>query len=82
MNSKNKSRDARNAGYKRRDNGKKPAKEENEKALVVQDGLGTYDWSYQVEEEATDFALMDFTSNPSSSSSSNSKREKFSKANI
>nr|GFC55865.1 ribonuclease H-like domain-containing protein [Tanacetum cinerariifolium] len=28
-------------------------------------------WSYQLEEEATDFALMAFTSKPSSSSSSN-----------
>nr|GEX41258.1 hypothetical protein [Tanacetum cinerariifolium] len=52
-----------------RDNGKKPAKEEDENALVVQDGLGTYVWSYQVEEEATDFALMAFTSNPSSPNS-------------
>nr|GEZ29823.1 ribonuclease H-like domain, reverse transcriptase, RNA-dependent DNA polymerase [Tanacetum cinerariifolium] len=31
--------------------------------------------SYQVDEEATDFALMAFTSNPSSSSSLNSKEE-------
>nr|GEY95435.1 hypothetical protein [Tanacetum cinerariifolium] len=49
----------------------RPAKEEDEKALVVQDGLGTCEWSYQVEEEATDFAFMAFTSNPSSSSSLN-----------
>nr|GEZ49542.1 hypothetical protein [Tanacetum cinerariifolium] len=55
------------------DNGKKLAREEDEKALLVQDGLGTYEWSYQVEEEATDFALMDFTSNPSSSLSLNSE---------
>nr|GEZ34922.1 ribonuclease H-like domain-containing protein [Tanacetum cinerariifolium] len=41
--SRNKSRDARNAGYRGRDNGKRPAREEDEKALVVQDGLGTYD---------------------------------------
>nr|GEU60859.1 ribonuclease H-like domain-containing protein [Tanacetum cinerariifolium] len=37
------------------------------------DRLGIYDWSYQVEEEATDFALMAFTLNPSSSSSFNSE---------
>nr|GEX83434.1 putative ribonuclease H-like domain-containing protein [Tanacetum cinerariifolium] len=72
-NSGNKSRDLGNTGYIGRDNGKRPTKEEDEKALVVQDGLGTYDWSYQVEEEATDFALMAFTSNPSSSSNSNSE---------
>nr|GFB03478.1 hypothetical protein [Tanacetum cinerariifolium] len=72
-NSGNRSRDARNAGYRGRDNGKRPTKEEDEKALVVQDGLGTYDWSYQVKEESTDFALMAFTSNPLSYSSSNSE---------
>nr|GFA66320.1 ribonuclease H-like domain-containing protein [Tanacetum cinerariifolium] len=80
-NSGNKSRDARNAGYRGRDNGKRPTKEEDEKALVVQDGLGTYDWSYQVEEESTDFAVMAFT-NPLSSSSSNFEREKLSKNNL
>nr|GEV53716.1 hypothetical protein [Tanacetum cinerariifolium] len=57
-NSENRSRDAGNTGYRGRNNGKRPAREEDEKALVVQDGLGSYDWSYQVEEEATDFALM------------------------
>nr|GEU84781.1 hypothetical protein [Tanacetum cinerariifolium] len=72
-NLENGSRDAGNAGYRGRDNGKSPAKEEDAQALVVQDGLVTYDWSYQVEEEATNFALMAFTSNPSSSSSSNSE---------
>nr|GEU73035.1 hypothetical protein [Tanacetum cinerariifolium] len=46
-NTGNRSRDARNVGYKERDN----------------------------EEEATDFALMAFTSNPSSSSSSNYEEE-------
>nr|GFA94626.1 ribonuclease H-like domain-containing protein [Tanacetum cinerariifolium] len=65
-NSRKKSRDAGNARYRGRDNGKRPVRLEDEKALVVQDGLGTYDWSYQVEEEATDFALMAFTLNPSS----------------
>nr|GEW32973.1 hypothetical protein [Tanacetum cinerariifolium] len=72
-NSRNRSRDIGNARYRGRDNGKRPAKEEDENALVVQDELGTYDWSYQVEEEPTDFALMAFTLNPSSSSSLNSK---------
>nr|GEZ90485.1 ribonuclease H-like domain-containing protein [Tanacetum cinerariifolium] len=81
-NSRNRSRDARNAGYRGRDNGKSPTKEKDEKALVVHDGFGTYEWSYQLAEEATDFAFMAFTSNPSSSSSSNSEREKLSKANL
>ncbi|GKF87770.1 hypothetical protein Tco_0258647, partial [Tanacetum coccineum] len=39
-------------------------------ALVVQDGIGGYDWSFQAEEGITNFALMDYTSQGSSSSSS------------
>nr|GFA43898.1 putative ribonuclease H-like domain-containing protein [Tanacetum cinerariifolium] len=39
-------------------------------ALVSQcDGTGSYDWSYQAEEEPTNFALMDFSSSSSNSSS-------------
>nr|GEV24026.1 retrovirus-related Pol polyprotein from transposon TNT 1-94 [Tanacetum cinerariifolium] len=39
-------------------------------ALVSQcDGTGSYDWSYQAEEEPSNFALMAFSSNSSSSSS-------------
>ncbi|GJS83515.1 retrovirus-related pol polyprotein from transposon TNT 1-94 [Tanacetum coccineum] len=42
--------------------------------LVVQDGIGGYDWSYQAEEGPTDFALMArLSSGSSSSSSSNTK---------
>nr|GEY10951.1 hypothetical protein [Tanacetum cinerariifolium] len=41
-------------------------------ALVSQcDGTGTYDWSYQADEEPTNFALMAFTSSSSNSSSEN-----------
>ncbi|GJU74480.1 ribonuclease H-like domain-containing protein [Tanacetum coccineum] len=41
-----------------------------ENALVAQDGIGGYDWSYQAEEEhPTNFALMALTSSGSSSSS-------------
>ncbi|GKC82555.1 ribonuclease H-like domain-containing protein [Tanacetum coccineum] len=39
-------------------------------ALVVQDGIGGYDWSFQAEEGITNFALMAYTSQGSSSSSS------------
>ncbi|GJX61513.1 ribonuclease H-like domain-containing protein [Tanacetum coccineum] len=43
-------------------------------ALVVQDGIGGYDWSFQAEEGPTDFALMaHLSSGSSSSSSSNSE---------
>ncbi|GJY39678.1 ribonuclease H-like domain-containing protein [Tanacetum coccineum] len=41
-----------------------------ENALVAQDGIGGYNWSYQTEEEhPTNFALMAYTSSGSSSSS-------------
>ncbi|GKA00862.1 hypothetical protein Tco_0673527 [Tanacetum coccineum] len=39
-------------------------------ALVVQDGIGGYDWSFQAEEGLTNFALMACTSQGSSSSDS------------
>ncbi|GJY37686.1 ribonuclease H-like domain-containing protein, partial [Tanacetum coccineum] len=39
-------------------------------AMVVQDGIGGYDWSFQAEEGNTNFALMPYTSQSSSSSSS------------
>ncbi|GJV62588.1 ribonuclease H-like domain-containing protein [Tanacetum coccineum] len=52
-------------------------------ALVVQDGLGGYDWSFQAKEGPTNFALMAFSS---SSSSSNNKydqqRDVLNKANL
>nr|GEV80953.1 putative ribonuclease H-like domain-containing protein [Tanacetum cinerariifolium] len=37
-------------------------------ALVVQDGLGRYDWSYQAEEGPTNFALMAHSSDSANSS--------------
>nr|GEW15833.1 hypothetical protein [Tanacetum cinerariifolium] len=41
-------------------------------ALVVQDEIGGYDWSFQAEEELKNFALMAYTSQGSSSSDSES----------
>ncbi|GJX57573.1 ribonuclease H-like domain-containing protein [Tanacetum coccineum] len=43
-------------------------------ALVVQDGIGGYDWSFQAEEGPTDFALMVYLSSGSSSSSSSDSK--------
>ncbi|GJW31846.1 ribonuclease H-like domain-containing protein [Tanacetum coccineum] len=57
----------------RRDDGKRSIKEEDQKALVVQDitSIGTYDWSYlAAEEELINYALMAITSSKSSSSTS------------
>ncbi|GKD20222.1 hypothetical protein Tco_1221925 [Tanacetum coccineum] len=42
-------------------------------ALVVQDGIGGYDWSFQAEEGATDFSLMAHLSSVHQFSSSNSR---------
>ncbi|GJU77419.1 putative ribonuclease H-like domain-containing protein [Tanacetum coccineum] len=39
-------------------------------ALIVQDGIGGYDWSFQAKEGLTNFALMAYTSQGSSSSDS------------
>nr|GEV04764.1 ribonuclease H-like domain-containing protein [Tanacetum cinerariifolium] len=57
-NSRNMSRDAGNAGYRERDNGKRYAKKEDEKALVVQDGL---------EEEVTEIVFDNCSSDEENS---------------
>nr|GFA64689.1 hypothetical protein [Tanacetum cinerariifolium] len=45
-----------------------PVKTSTSNALVSQcDGIGSYDWSYQAEEEPANYALMAFTSSSSSS---------------
>nr|GFB46382.1 hypothetical protein [Tanacetum cinerariifolium] len=47
-----------------------PVETSTSNALVSQcDGIGSYDWSYQAKEEPTNFALMDFSSSFSNSSS-------------
>ncbi|GKA54949.1 ribonuclease H-like domain-containing protein, partial [Tanacetum coccineum] len=43
-------------------------------ALVVQDGIGGYDWSFQAEEGITNFALIAYASQGSSSSSSSDSK--------
>nr|GFB03345.1 hypothetical protein [Tanacetum cinerariifolium] len=49
-----------------------PVETSTSNALVSQcDGTGTYDWSYQAEEEPTNFALIAFSSSSSNSSSDN-----------
>nr|GEU42419.1 ribonuclease H-like domain-containing protein [Tanacetum cinerariifolium] len=41
-------------------------------AMLIYDGVGSYDWSFQAEEEPTNYALMAFTS---SSSSDNERKD-------
>ncbi|GJX67768.1 ribonuclease H-like domain-containing protein [Tanacetum coccineum] len=61
----------RNQGYKNRDNPRRVIPVETPvNVLVVQDGICDYDWSFQAEEGPTNFALMAYTSQSSSSSDS------------
>nr|GEW03408.1 hypothetical protein [Tanacetum cinerariifolium] len=62
----------RNQGNRYRDAPRRNAPKDTSttNALVVQDGIGGYDWSFQVEEGLTNFALMVDTSQGSSSSNS------------
>nr|GEV30923.1 ribonuclease H-like domain-containing protein [Tanacetum cinerariifolium] len=64
----------RNQGNKNRDAPIRnaPVDTSTTNALVVQDGIGGYDWSFQAEEELTNFALMAHTSSLSSSDSEDS----------
>ncbi|GJV22450.1 ribonuclease H-like domain-containing protein [Tanacetum coccineum] len=62
----------RNQEFKGRENNTRTIAVETptQNALIAQDGIGGYDWSYQAEEEQpTNHALMAFTSSGSSSSS-------------
>nr|GFB59478.1 hypothetical protein [Tanacetum cinerariifolium] len=59
-------RDTRNKDTQRRN---VPVETITSNALVSQyDGVGSYDWSFQADEEPTNYALMAFTSSSSSSS--------------
>ncbi|GKG00160.1 ribonuclease H-like domain-containing protein, partial [Tanacetum coccineum] len=60
----------RNQGNRNRDAPKRNALVDpsTTNALVVQDGIYGYDWSFQAEEGLTNFALMAYTSQGSSSS--------------
>ncbi|GKC17859.1 putative ribonuclease H-like domain-containing protein [Tanacetum coccineum] len=62
----------RNQGNRNRDDPRRnaPVDTSTTKALVVQDGIGGYDWSFQAEEGLTNFALMAYTSQGLSSSDS------------
>ncbi|GKF26948.1 hypothetical protein Tco_0082842, partial [Tanacetum coccineum] len=50
-------RDAGNTGYKAKDNGRRPRKLEEPKALVTINGDGV-DWTGHAEDEQENFALM------------------------
>ncbi|GJS21800.1 hypothetical protein Tco_0450432 [Tanacetum coccineum] len=50
-------RDAGNTGYRAKDNGRRPGKQEEPKALVTLDGEGV-DWTGHAEDEQENFVLM------------------------
>nr|GEZ98282.1 ribonuclease H-like domain-containing protein [Tanacetum cinerariifolium] len=60
-------KDPRKAGTAEPQRRTVPVETSTSNALVSQcDGIGSYDWSYQAEEEPVNFALMAFSSNSSS----------------
>nr|GEW33757.1 hypothetical protein [Tanacetum cinerariifolium] len=67
----------RNQGNRKRDAPTRnaPVDTSTTNALVVQDGISGYDWSFQAKEELINFALMAYTSQGSSSSSSSNFEE-------
>nr|GEX16959.1 hypothetical protein [Tanacetum cinerariifolium] len=73
----------RNQGNRNRDAPTRnaPVDKSTTNALVVQDGICGYDWSFQAKDEVTNFALMAYISQGSLSSSSlNSEREVLNKS--
>nr|GEX05275.1 hypothetical protein [Tanacetum cinerariifolium] len=62
----NKRRDVGYNGYKSRDNGRRPAYQDDSKALVTIDGEAV-DWFRHVEEDTQNFAMMAYSSNNSGS---------------
>ncbi|GKA29458.1 ribonuclease H-like domain-containing protein [Tanacetum coccineum] len=63
-NQESRRRDAWNSGYKAKDNGTRPGKQEETKALVTLDGDGV-DWTSQSEDEQDNHAFMAYSSSGS-----------------
>ncbi|GJV73008.1 hypothetical protein Tco_1493003 [Tanacetum coccineum] len=63
-NQESRRRDAGNTGYKAKDNGRRPRKQEEPKALVTLDGDGV-DWTGHAEDEQENFALMTYNNSGS-----------------
>nr|GEW37228.1 phospholipase-like, aminotransferase-like mobile domain protein [Tanacetum cinerariifolium] len=65
-NQESRRRDAGNTGYKARDNGRRPAKQDEHKAMVTIDGEGI-DWTVHTKADTENYALMAFNSSNSCS---------------
>ncbi|GKA82461.1 ribonuclease H-like domain-containing protein [Tanacetum coccineum] len=63
-NQESRRRDAGNTGYKAKDNGRRPIKQEEPKALVTLNGEGV-DWTGHAEDEQENFTLMAYSNSGS-----------------
>nr|GFA16100.1 hypothetical protein [Tanacetum cinerariifolium] len=74
-NKESRRRDAGNTGYKARDKGRRPAKQDEHKAMVTIDGEGV-DWTGHAEDETKNYASMAFNSSNSGSDTEMSAKDK------
>ncbi|GJY78667.1 ribonuclease H-like domain-containing protein [Tanacetum coccineum] len=73
-NQESRRRDAGNTGYKAKDNGRRPGKQEEPKALVTIDGDGV-DWTGHAEDEQENFALMAYSNSGSNTEVTSCSKE-------
>ncbi|GJR35604.1 ribonuclease H-like domain-containing protein [Tanacetum coccineum] len=73
-NQESRRRDAGNTGYKAKDNGRRPGKQEEPKALVTLDGDGV-DWTGHAEDEQENFALMAYSNSGSNTEVTSCSKE-------
>nr|GEX80307.1 hypothetical protein [Tanacetum cinerariifolium] len=69
-------RDTGNTGYKARDNGKRPAKQDEHKAMITIHREG-FDWTGHAEDDTEHYALMAFNSSNFGSDTEMSAKDKF-----
>ncbi|GJU57988.1 hypothetical protein Tco_1235754 [Tanacetum coccineum] len=73
-NQESRRRDAGNTRYRAKDNGRRPGKQEEPKALVTLDGEGV-DWTGHVEDEQENFALMAYSNSGSNTEVTSCSKE-------
>ncbi|GJZ97943.1 ribonuclease H-like domain-containing protein [Tanacetum coccineum] len=73
-NQESRRRDAGNTGYKAKDNGRRPGKQEEPKALVTLDGEGV-DWTGHAEDEQDNFSLMAYSNSGSNTEVTSCSKE-------
>ncbi|GKC55472.1 ribonuclease H-like domain-containing protein, partial [Tanacetum coccineum] len=73
-NQESRKRDVGNTGYKAKDNGRRPGKQEERKALVTIDEGGV-DWTGHAEDEQENFALMTYSNSGSNTEVTSCSKE-------